>query len=86
LRTLSLGVKWPGHEADNSLPSSAEVKNDGATPSLPHMPSQHSASLFKHRTLPFIIYTLLYMNTYSHFCRNLAWIFLDIYKSKKCFK
>jgi hypothetical protein len=23
---LSLGVKWPGHEADNSPPSSAEVK------------------------------------------------------------
>jgi hypothetical protein len=24
--TLSLGVKWPGHEADYSPPSSAEVK------------------------------------------------------------
>jgi hypothetical protein len=23
---LSLGVKWPGREADHSLPSSAEVK------------------------------------------------------------
>jgi hypothetical protein len=26
-RTLSLGVKRPGHEADHSPPSSAEVKN-----------------------------------------------------------
>jgi hypothetical protein len=24
---LSLGVKWPGHEADHSATSSAEVKN-----------------------------------------------------------
>jgi hypothetical protein len=24
---LSLGAKWPGHEADHSPPSSAEVKN-----------------------------------------------------------
>jgi len=23
-----LGVRWPGHEADHSLPSSAEVKNE----------------------------------------------------------
>jgi len=26
LGTLSIGVKWPGREADNSPPSSAEVK------------------------------------------------------------
>jgi hypothetical protein len=25
---FSLGVKWPGREADNSPPSSAEVKNE----------------------------------------------------------
>jgi hypothetical protein len=24
---LSLGIKWPGHEAEHTLPSSAEVKN-----------------------------------------------------------
>jgi hypothetical protein len=30
LGTLSLGVKWQGHEADHSFPSIAEVKNDGA--------------------------------------------------------
>jgi hypothetical protein len=28
------GVKWQGHEADHSLPSSAEVKNGGAIPPL----------------------------------------------------
>jgi hypothetical protein len=27
-------VKWPGSEADYSSPSVAEVKNDGAVPSL----------------------------------------------------
>jgi hypothetical protein len=32
---LSWGVKQPGHEADHSSPSSAEVKNDGAIPPLP---------------------------------------------------
>jgi hypothetical protein len=26
-RALSLGIKWPGREADHSLPSSAEIKN-----------------------------------------------------------
>jgi hypothetical protein len=32
---LSLGVKWPGSEADHSLPSSAEVKIPGAIPPFP---------------------------------------------------
>jgi hypothetical protein len=36
---LSLRVKRPGREADNSLPSSAEVKNGGVIPPLPHMSS-----------------------------------------------
>jgi hypothetical protein len=76
LGTLSLGVKWPGCETYHSPPSSAEVKNDGAIPPLPHMPSCHSASLFKHRaTLPFIAYTLLYLKTYINFCRNPWWLF-----------
>jgi hypothetical protein len=43
------GVKATGHEADNSLPSSAEVKNVGAMPLLPHMSSGHSASVIKSR-------------------------------------
>jgi hypothetical protein len=40
---LSPGVKWPSHETYDSPPSSAKVKNVGATPPLPHMPSWHSA-------------------------------------------
>jgi hypothetical protein len=35
------GVKWPGHEADHSPPSSAEVKNGGAIPTLTHMYIYH---------------------------------------------
>jgi hypothetical protein len=34
--TVSFGLKWQGCEADHSLPSSAEVKNGGALPPLPH--------------------------------------------------
>jgi hypothetical protein len=37
------GVKQSGHEADHSLPSSAEVKNGGALPPLPHMSSWRGA-------------------------------------------
>jgi hypothetical protein len=32
---LSLGVKWPGREADHSPPSSAEVKNAWSYTSIP---------------------------------------------------
>jgi hypothetical protein len=32
---LSLGVKWPGREADHSPPSSAEVKNEWSYTSTP---------------------------------------------------
>jgi hypothetical protein len=38
---LSPGVKRLGHEADHSPTSSAEVKNFGAIPSIPHMSSWH---------------------------------------------
>jgi hypothetical protein len=41
--TLSPVIKRPGSEADNSLPSSAEVKNGAAILPFPHMPSWHSA-------------------------------------------
>jgi hypothetical protein len=34
-------VKQPEREADHSPPSSAEVKNDGAIPPLPHISSSH---------------------------------------------
>jgi hypothetical protein len=40
---LSPGVKQQGHEADHSPPSSAEVKNGGAIPSLPHASSWHQS-------------------------------------------
>jgi hypothetical protein len=43
------GVKRPGRVPDQSPPSSAEVKNDGAKPPLPHVFSWHSAYLIKHR-------------------------------------
>jgi hypothetical protein len=37
LGALPPGVKWPGHEADHSSPSSAKVNNGGALPPLPHV-------------------------------------------------
>jgi hypothetical protein len=36
---LSPGLKGPGREADHSPPSSADVKNGGVIPPLPHMSS-----------------------------------------------
>jgi hypothetical protein len=36
-RAPSLGVKWPGHEADNSPLPGAKVKNGAAITPLPHM-------------------------------------------------
>jgi hypothetical protein len=41
---LYMGIKRPGREADHSPPSSAEVKNGGAIPPLPHV-SFHSTML-----------------------------------------
>jgi hypothetical protein len=40
---ISPDAKRPGREADQSHPSSAEVKNGGAIPPLPHMSSWHNA-------------------------------------------
>jgi hypothetical protein len=40
---LSPRVKRQGSEADHSPPSSAEVKNGGAMPPLPHKSSWHNA-------------------------------------------
>jgi hypothetical protein len=39
MEALSPGLMWPGYEADHSPPSSAEVKNIGAIPPLPHTSS-----------------------------------------------
>jgi hypothetical protein len=48
---LSLGVKWPGREADHSPLSSAELKNGGAIPPPPYvfMALCFSAVLIKYR-------------------------------------
>jgi hypothetical protein len=43
LGALSLGVKKLEHEVDHSPLSSAEIKNGGAIPPLPHMSSWQSA-------------------------------------------
>jgi hypothetical protein len=40
---LSPGVKRQGREADHSPPFSAEVKNGGAIPPIPHMSSGRRA-------------------------------------------
>jgi hypothetical protein len=40
---LSLGVKQLGCEAGHLPPSSAEIKNGGAVPPLPHISSWHGA-------------------------------------------
>jgi hypothetical protein len=41
--TVPLRVKRPRHEYDHSSPFSAEVKNDGAVPQLPHTSSRRGA-------------------------------------------
>jgi hypothetical protein len=45
----SPSVKREGREADQSRPSSAEVRHGAAIPSLPHMSSFHSDQSIKHR-------------------------------------
>jgi hypothetical protein len=45
LQPLSLEGKAAEHEADNSPPSSAKVKNGGAMPPLFHMSSWHGVLL-----------------------------------------
>jgi hypothetical protein len=42
---ISEEVKWPGHEADHSSPSTAEAKNAGALPPLSHTFSWHGVQL-----------------------------------------
>jgi hypothetical protein len=39
IEIISQGVKRPGREADHSPPTSAEIKNGGAIPLLPHVSS-----------------------------------------------
>jgi hypothetical protein len=40
---VSPGIKQPGRDAEQSPPSSTEVENGGAIPSLPHMSSWRGA-------------------------------------------
>jgi hypothetical protein len=44
-----MGTGGPEREADHSLPSNAEVKNDGVIPLLPHTSSWRGAYLIKSR-------------------------------------
>jgi hypothetical protein len=61
---LWAGVKRPGHEADYSRSSRAEVTNGGAIPSLPHMSSWLSAwTSFKECIL---LYIYIYIYNRQH--------------------
>jgi hypothetical protein len=42
-RSPFVGVKLTGRKAGNSIPSTAEAKNGGAIPPLPHMPLRRGA-------------------------------------------
>jgi hypothetical protein len=43
----ALDKKRPGHEADHPYRCTAEVKNGGAVPPRPHLPSWHITLLIK---------------------------------------
>jgi hypothetical protein len=51
---VSPGVKRLGHEADHSPPFSAEFKNSGAIPPLPHTSSWRGNKLSTGTSLPFL--------------------------------
>jgi hypothetical protein len=61
---LSLGVKWPGREADHSPPSSAEIKNAWSYTSTPQYVFM-AWYLVKHRD-NFTFYIHTYVHTYIH--------------------
>jgi hypothetical protein len=53
--TLSLGAQWMGRQADHSPTSSAEAKNAGTIPPLPHVSLWNGAELITYSanfTLP----------------------------------
>jgi hypothetical protein len=56
---ISLGVKGPRLEAGHSPPSSAEVKNGGAIPSLCIRLHDVVVNLLSTRTLPFLLFSLI---------------------------
>lgn len=41
-----ISVRWPGHRADNSLPSVLRLKRSGTIPPLPHIPSWCAEKLY----------------------------------------
>jgi hypothetical protein len=52
---LSLGIMWPGREADHSPSSSAEVKNEWSYTSIPHSASrQEEQQLYLYLTHVFL--------------------------------
>jgi hypothetical protein len=64
----SLVVKWPGHEADHSPPSSAKFKEYVKLYlHFPNMPSWRGAQLKKNRgtTLPFTVIDSLKYNSFG---------------------
>jgi hypothetical protein len=76
---LSPGVKRLGDEAGHSPPCIAKVKNGGAIPPLPHMPSWHGTLLIRHRdnfTFTFMInlHHLQYLTLGSRFKPRTFWI------------
>jgi hypothetical protein len=66
---LSLGVKQPGHEADHSPPSSAEVKMFGAIPSFPQYTFMAWCSVKAQGQL----YFYLYLSLMSLSWYNMTW-------------
>jgi hypothetical protein len=74
-RRLSPGVNRPEREDGHSPPSSAEVKNDGATLLLFHMSSWHSVLLIKHRdsfNFTYTSYKKLTPRLPSQFCLRMT--------------
>jgi len=64
--SLSLGVKWPGLEADNSPPYSAKVKNGGAIPRLPQYALMVWCSVKAQEQICLYIYIIYFSLLISH--------------------
>jgi hypothetical protein len=60
LGAVSPGINLPGHETDHSLPSNADVKNDGAIHPLPLTSSWRNAEIIKSRDNFILPLMLLY--------------------------
>jgi hypothetical protein len=51
----SLGIKRPGRETEHSPPTSAEVKNGGAIPPVPHTSSWRASYLGRFWSPPYLL-------------------------------